>query len=137
MTKGHEVEVVELPMCSFCDQTATYDGKTVHGPWAFMCRDHWMQYGPHRTGVGFGQVLKLRKERFVVVCGRCPLCGERTELEVESAELADKINAWRFADHNKPFIQDAFPQLTPGQREEILTAMHERCFDEAFAGQDD
>lgn len=137
MTKGHEVEVVELPTCSFCDETAAYDGKTVHGPWAFMCQAHWKSDGVGKTGVGFGQALKLRAERYVVVCGRCPLCGERTELEVASAELANAINAWRFADERKPFIQDAFPQLTPGQREEILTAMHEKCFDAAFAPDED
>ena len=137
MTKGHEVIVTELPQCSFCSNTAAYDGKTVHGPWAFMCVSCWYRFGPGETGVGRGQALKLRAERYVVVCGRCPLCNERTELEVESAELADKINAWRFASADRPYIQDAFPMLTPGQREEILTAIHEKCFDEAFAGEDD
>jgi len=35
-----EVKVPELPKCDFCDETARYDGKTVFGPWAYMCDRH-------------------------------------------------------------------------------------------------
>jgi hypothetical protein len=134
---GHTVEVNAIPQCQFCTDPAGYDGRTNMGPWAFMCQAHWDEHGPGATGVGYGQKLVLRATGFTVVCGRCPLCGERTELEVATAELADAINAWRFAGPNRPYIQDAFPHLTPGQREEILTAMHERCFDSAFAVDED
>ena len=32
-------------LCDFCKAAATYDGKTTMGPWAFMCEEHFVQYG--------------------------------------------------------------------------------------------
>ena len=64
---GHEVEVTELPNCDICKvmygQThpATYDGKTILGPWAHMCDKMWKTYGPGRTGVGMGQKYILKE----------------------------------------------------------------------------
>jgi hypothetical protein len=64
--QGHEVLVDSFPNCDICTQEgyqpprkARYDGATRMGPWAYMCTDHWRQYG-HGTGVGVGQRLIKR-----------------------------------------------------------------------------
>jgi hypothetical protein len=69
MKKGHEVEVATLPKCDIHAMLhdgkpapdAAYDGKTMLGPWANMCEEHWKTYGPGRTGTGMGQRLILRE----------------------------------------------------------------------------
>ena len=55
------VKVSTLPDCDFCMTegirvTAVYNGKTVFGPWAFMCQKHFDAYG-HGVGLGVGQKL--------------------------------------------------------------------------------
>ena len=64
MAKPHtEVMVDQLPNCDFCKQNplipyqaAHYDGKTKMGPWAYMCEEHFKQYG---VGLGLGKGQKL------------------------------------------------------------------------------
>ena len=47
-----------LPPCDICQKTkAIYDGKTVQGPWAYMCELCWQQYGCGRAGTGYAQLL--------------------------------------------------------------------------------
>jgi len=65
--RGTEVEVDKLPQCDFCKQdplvpyqAAYFDGKTKMGPWAFMCREHFKQFGVG-LGTGKGQRLVLRR----------------------------------------------------------------------------
>ena len=48
--------VSTLPSCDFCPKTAAYDGRTKMGPWAFMCPNHFVDYG---TGVGLGKGQRL------------------------------------------------------------------------------
>jgi len=48
----------ELPKCSFCEDRAKYDGKTIYGSWAYMCEKHFKEYGVG-LGVGRGQRLRL------------------------------------------------------------------------------
>jgi len=55
-------EVIKLPMCDFCGHQAAYDAKTVHGPWAFMCRRDFELYGPGKLGLGIGQKLVVAGE---------------------------------------------------------------------------
>jgi hypothetical protein len=55
-----KVTVSELPQCDFCAGTAKYDGKTIHGPWANMCQQHFSRYGIG-LGTGKGQELVLRQ----------------------------------------------------------------------------
>lgn len=31
--------------CNFCTQPAIYDGKTIMGPWAYMCEFHFGECG--------------------------------------------------------------------------------------------
>jgi hypothetical protein len=54
-----EVKVPSLPDCDLKHDTAVkahYDGKTIHGPWAFMCEAHFQSEG---TGLGTGRGQKL------------------------------------------------------------------------------
>jgi hypothetical protein len=53
-----EVIVDKLPDCDFkpCSKKATVDGKTTHGPWAYMCPDHFEAFGVG-LGTGRGQLL--------------------------------------------------------------------------------
>lgn len=48
--------VKEYPKCDFCGKEAYFDAKTQLGPWAFMCEEHFKQYGI-RLGTGYGQML--------------------------------------------------------------------------------
>lgn len=46
------------PPCDMClVYEAVYDGKTVAGPWAYMCEPCWLAFGVGRLGIGFGQKL--------------------------------------------------------------------------------
>jgi hypothetical protein len=58
------VEVATLPDCDLCRSmrnvytVASYDGRTVYGPWANMCDDCFICYGVG-LGTGKGQALIL------------------------------------------------------------------------------
>lgn len=43
--------------CDVCTKTAEYDAKTIHGPWANLCREHWELLTEQRLGTGYGQRL--------------------------------------------------------------------------------
>ena len=45
-----------MTTCDFCKDEAVYDGRTVMGPWAMMCPEHYMEHGVG-LGVGKGQFL--------------------------------------------------------------------------------
>lgn len=51
-----EVKVLEYPACDFCGDLALYDGKTILGPWAYMCPDCFKEYG---IGIGLGMGQRL------------------------------------------------------------------------------
>jgi len=56
----HEaVEVLELPDCDICGETAAFDAKTVNGPWANLCPAHYARLG-YGLGLGKGQRLILK-----------------------------------------------------------------------------
>ena len=60
-----EVKVAVIPPCDICKDNgpyteptpAVYDGKTIWGPWANMCQEHWDLYGVGQLGTGYGQRL--------------------------------------------------------------------------------
>lgn len=61
-----QVEVVVLPPCDFCSmrgerKDAQYDAASRMGSWAFMCEDHFRQYGVG-LGTGRGQRLVVKGE---------------------------------------------------------------------------
>lgn len=58
---GEQVEVASLPPCDLCANgtLATYDAKTLMGPWANMCQYHFDARGIG-LGTGKGQRLVVR-----------------------------------------------------------------------------
>ena len=60
---------------------------------------------------------------------RCPLCNNCYEVPVD---IEDFMN-W---DSDTVFVQDAFPQLTPAQREQLVTGICPTCWDTLFAEED-
>lgn len=52
-----EVKMATIPNCDMCGEPARYDGKTTHGPWAYMCERHWASDGNGKLGTGRGQRL--------------------------------------------------------------------------------
>lgn len=54
-----------IPDCNFCTdagvtRAAEFDAKTIYGPWAYMCHEHMVLYGPEHLGLGLGQRLISR-----------------------------------------------------------------------------
>jgi hypothetical protein len=52
------------PLCDFCKQQgktnpAFVDGRTKHGPWGYMCNDHFVKYG---SGLGLGKGQQIIQE---------------------------------------------------------------------------
>jgi len=53
--------VAKLPNCDFCkeqgtEKSAAVDAKTILGPWASMCEEHFVSMGAYSTlGTGKGQ----------------------------------------------------------------------------------
>jgi hypothetical protein len=60
---GYIARVGSIPACDVpgCAQEAIVDGKTVHGPWAYLCGRHFRALGVG-IGPGKGQVLVLESE---------------------------------------------------------------------------
>lgn len=55
----------------------------------------------------------------------CPRCHKVIELPIKEVELL----AWN---PNEQFVQEAFPELTPGQREMLLSGICEECWSILF-----
>jgi hypothetical protein len=52
-----ETYVTKKNKCDFCEKQAHYDGRTNQkGIWAYMCEDHFRQYG---VGLGLGKGQRL------------------------------------------------------------------------------
>ena len=54
-----EVEVAQIPNCDLCGQPALYDCRTIMGPWAYLCSEHFRKIGVG-LGLGKGQKLTLK-----------------------------------------------------------------------------
>lgn len=64
VVNGFEVIVEKIPACDVCGERdvvtpAVVDGRTVMGPWAYMCEEHFCLYAVG-LGVGRGQRLVKR-----------------------------------------------------------------------------
>lgn len=66
--------------------------------------------------------------RVEVETGICPFCQRRSSMVV-SPETAQRITTWQ---HTGGLIQAAMPELSAGEREQLLNGSHETCFDKAF-----
>ena len=60
----------------------------------------------------------------ISIVGRCPFCGDITEIEVEEKQLA----AWE----NGELIQNAFPTLSASHRELLMSGICFDCQDTVF-----
>jgi hypothetical protein len=69
----------------------------------------------------------------IVRTGTCMLCGKPGSIDIADEDLAKRAIDWtRLPAMRRPFIQVALPELTPGQREQLMNGSHEECFDKAF-----
>lgn len=75
------------------------------------------------------------EETVAVDTKTCFLCGEAGQVALTS-DQADRYDAYR-AGFGHPHIQDALPDVSDGEREQLLTGTHEACFDDAFGGEDE
>lgn len=58
----------------------------------------------------------------------CMLCGESGRIVVDEAGL----EAWE----SGVLIQDALPELSASEREQLMTGIHAECWDRAFPEED-
>lgn len=65
----------------------------------------------------------------IVLCRPCPMCADASELEVDEQGAL----RWRQGE----LIQKALPELTPDQRELLMTGFHSDCWDKAFSEEDE
>jgi hypothetical protein len=68
----------------------------------------------------------------------CPLCGKESQVTVDT----DRYNQWvegrvRGYPAKTHSVQALFPDLSPGQREVLISGSHEDCFDRAFPDEGD
>lgn len=59
---------------------------------------------------------------------RCNMCGKYQVLEMGLVELAQGLNAKKVGKH----VQEAFPWLTPSEREMFLTGICDDCWGVLF-----
>lgn len=57
---GFEKSLHKIQKCDFCKKPAKFDAKTSLGPWAFLCQEHFTQYGV-ALGLGWGQRITREK----------------------------------------------------------------------------
>lgn len=59
----------------------------------------------------------------------CPMCQKEHEVEVNQDDLRDYL----MGKGEKRFIQNAFPYLTPAQREQIVSGYDDSCWKKLWA----
>lgn len=64
-----------------------------------------------------------------VEVGYCVFCHHPTLISVTDEQLK-RLHEWKNTLVDRPLIQDTFPDLTDGQRESIISGIHETCFDD-------
>jgi hypothetical protein len=75
-------------------------------------------------------VIRRNGDKTVTVAATCPLCGKPSMVENIPEEPFD---AWWLDGHrNGPFIQNALPTLSSGDREVLISGTHNKCFDDMF-----
>lgn len=56
LVPGKVVLVDHVPQCDFCEEPGPYDFKTMHGPWAHGCHEHFnLNHQYDNLGVGKAQ----------------------------------------------------------------------------------
>ena len=57
--------------CDFCNEPAIVDGKTVMGPWSYMCSKHFEKYGVKSAGL-----FKVLEQTAHETSKTCTICGK-------------------------------------------------------------
>lgn len=65
------------------------------------------------------------------VCVKCPACGEDHSVAMRLDEWHAGLRAWENGVH----IQDAFPRLSPEDREILVSGTCPACWDEIFGAE--
>lgn len=104
-----------IPHPEYCDLCksqglqveAVYDGKTIHGPWAYMCEEH---YGAMGVGLGTG-----RGQRLIV--GEKPHKDSSNDgfTEVDDEDDTDETIASNSSNDIAPHPVDASEELEPSK----------------------
>ena len=68
-------------------------------------------------------------EMMIVVEVQCPMCGEINALPVP----LDGYQAWQ----NGELVQNAFPMLTPDERELLISGICHNCWERMFGVEDE
>ncbi len=66
--------------------------------------------------------------RVVVGTHECPVCHKAGTMMLN----ADKVARWLAGAH----VQDVWPDMPAGNREQLMTGIHSDCWDSMFAGDD-
>jgi hypothetical protein len=61
---------------------------------------------------------------------QCIRCGENGLVTVFANDLIDYL-------HNNKHVQNAFPYLDAGEREQIMTGTHPKCWEKMFPEEDE
>lgn len=56
---------------------------------------------------------------------KCPICGSEKVFNVTDAQ-------WNMYNSREYHIQDIFPELSPADRERMITGICGKCFDDMF-----
>lgn len=56
------VKMQTRPTCDICGKPAEYDGRTIQGPWAYMCESCFNTHGVG-LGTGIGQKIIVPGEQ--------------------------------------------------------------------------
>jgi len=65
----------------------------------------------------------------ITVVTRCPFCGKGNEVEVNENDYLD----WQDGE----LVQDAFPYLSPEQRETLISGICPKCWESMFGNECD
>lgn len=78
----------------------------------------------------FANALKTAIDKDLIeVTKTCPICGKQNTVKVHPVSM--------MAYENGALLQDAFPSLTPAEREIIKTGICSDCWDEMFKDPDE
>lgn len=72
----------------------------------------------------------MMKKESVLVEVPCVFCGVTHTIELDSA-------AWKKYCRGQSYVQDLFPDLSPGLREMLISRVCEECFDKMWKSEEE
>lgn len=73
---------------------------------------------------GVAEIVGERGDQIVVLTKKCMLCHKQVKLTL------DRQRFWSW--QQGTFVQDAFPEMSAGERELLLTGIDDSCFKKLF-----